>query len=73
MTYDEVIEYFGSAYKVTKALKISPNTPRNWRLIGYIPIEMQVRLEVYTNGELLAEYGEVCRIKGYKSRENMEE
>lgn len=69
MTYEEVVEYFGSSYKAAKSLGMCRNTPKNWRKWGYIPIEAQIRIEIYTNGELTADYSEIKERKGYRSND----
>ena len=52
MTIDEVYKHFGSWNKCVKQCGFSENTPRNWKRLGYIPANAQVRLERHTNGKL---------------------
>jgi hypothetical protein len=52
MTIDEVYNYFGSWRKVAVVGGFSENTPRNWRRLGYIPANAQVRLERLSEGVL---------------------
>ncbi len=52
MTIDEVYAYFGSWRKVAMVGGFSENTPRNWRRLGYIPANAQVRLERLSEGAL---------------------
>ncbi len=55
MTLDEAIKYFGTGYKLCKALKIARTNITNWRSCGHIPELQQRRLEELTNGALKAE------------------
>lgn len=52
MTLDEVVAHFGTMYQVAKQLGISYDTPRNWKRIGFIPADMQVKIHRYTDGKL---------------------
>lgn len=58
MKPDDVREYFISPYKFAKATKMSENTLRNWTKQGYVPFAAQKKLELLTNGELIAEWDE---------------
>lgn len=52
MTIEEVYNYFGSWRQVALTGGFSENTPRNWRRLGYVPANAQVRLERHTKGVL---------------------
>lgn len=52
MTIEEVLAYFKTNYQISKLLQMSAHTPSNWRKIGYIPADSQVRIEIYTKGAL---------------------
>lgn len=52
MTVDEVFNYFGSNVAIAKALGMTRNTPLYWRRVGYVPMYIQLRLEIITNGKL---------------------
>jgi hypothetical protein len=54
MTYDEVIKFYGTAYKVSKDGGFSAGAPYNWKKQGYIPIESQQVIEKRTGGVLKA-------------------
>ena len=52
MTLEEVYNYFGSWTQCARKGGFSDNTHRNWRRLGYIPANAQVRLERLSNGVL---------------------
>lgn len=52
MTIDEVYNHFSSWRQVIKQVGFAENTPRNWRKLGHIPANAQVRLERFTQGIL---------------------
>lgn len=54
MTLEEVIEHFGSLYKVSKLTKFSHSTAYSWKKNGFIPIKTQMEIEEITGGELRA-------------------
>ena len=54
MKYEQVMEHFKTAYRLRKELGISTSAPSNWRKLGYIPIETQLRIEELTSGLLRA-------------------
>ncbi len=55
MTIDEVIKYFGNNYRYHKRTGMSPNNIYNWKRLGYIPIDTQMKIEQLSNGELKAD------------------
>ncbi len=55
MTYDDVIKYFGNAYKVSKTGHFSKTTAYAWKKNGFIPIRTQMKLEEITGGALKAD------------------
>lgn len=63
MTYEEVIKYFGTAYKVHQSTDFAPRTAYTWKKIGFIPIKAQMKLEVITGGALKASLDHVTREK----------
>jgi len=71
MKIDEVINYFGSAYKLSKALNISMPTPSVWKRNNSIPYSQQVRIEKITNGELKANYEEEEKKQQEKNKKNL--
>ena len=54
MTYDEVVQHYGTAYKVSKDGGFSRGAPYNWKKQGFIPIETQMLIEKRTDGKLKA-------------------
>lgn len=54
MTYEEVEQYYGSGYKISKDGGFSKGTPYNWKKQGFIPIETQRQIERKTQGKLKA-------------------
>lgn len=55
MTIDEIIEHFGSLYRVCKVLNIATQNGYIWRRKGYIPINQQFRIAEASNGVLKAD------------------
>lgn len=53
MSIDEARQYFGTMYKVCKALGIVPQNMTKWRKQGYIPLLQQYRIAELTEGELM--------------------
>jgi len=52
MTYEEVINHFGSAYRVAKMLGISKQSVGKWLERGFVPLLRQHQLEKLSNGKL---------------------
>lgn len=52
MTVDDVLNYFGSGYAMNKAVGVSATNIRNWVSYGYVPFQMQIKLQRLTNGGL---------------------
>jgi len=50
MRLDELIEHFGSNYRLSKACGFSQPVPFTWRMRGFIPMESQRKIEAATNG-----------------------
>lgn len=61
MTLDEVIKYFGSSYRFGKKTGMGSANYLNWERRGYIPIETQLKLEMFTKGKLKANLDHVPR------------
>jgi hypothetical protein len=59
MTVDDVINYYGSVYRLQKKTKIAYRTVARWRKNGVIPIQTQIRIEAYTQGQLKASLQDV--------------
>lgn len=53
MTIEEVEKFFGTMYKVCKALNITPQNVTRWRRQGYISMVQQYRIAMLTEGELM--------------------
>jgi len=54
MTREEVLEYFGSFYKMRIDTGVWESNQMHWRKLGYIPLTMQYRLQAATHGALKA-------------------
>jgi len=54
MTYDDLIDYYGSAAKAGDAIGLTRQGVFRWKET-FIPLVQQVEYEVLTNGELLAD------------------
>ncbi len=52
MTVDDVLNYFGTGYRMKKAIGLSSSNIRNWLSYGYIPFDTQIKIERLTNGDL---------------------
>jgi len=55
MTYEDVLNHFGTFYRMKKMTGIGDSNATRWRAVGYIPIAMQLRIEKQTNGALKAD------------------
>lgn len=55
MTIEDVINYFGSGYKLNLLTNMSKTTFHNWKKKGYVPISTQIKLESFTKGKLKAD------------------
>lgn len=60
MTLDDIVQHFGSFYRMTKEINISTQSTVMWKKKGYIPIVTQIRIEKLTHGALKANL-EHCR------------
>lgn len=54
MTYEQLIEHFGSQAAAARAIGIKPPSVAEWKEDG-IPLPRQAQYELLTNGELKAE------------------
>jgi hypothetical protein len=54
MTYEEVVAYYGTAYRISKEGGFSKGAPYNWKKQGYIPIASQQLIQLRTKGKLRA-------------------
>ena len=64
MTYDDMILYFGNAYKVAKQMKLGSGTVYHWKRAGFIPIDTQRQIELFTEGRLKASLDDLLPVKG---------
>ncbi len=62
MTYDQVIEHFGSQADAARGLGLSQPSVWAWKTAG-IPIERQIDIEVKTKGALRADLPAAVRRK----------
>lgn len=56
MLLDEVIKFYGSKRKLSKACGIAISVPHVWAFRGYIPLEAQHKIELQSGGKLKADY-----------------
>lgn len=54
MKYQEAVDYYGNAFRLTNVLGLVPSTRFSWK-DGVIPALQQIKLEALTNGELRAD------------------
>ena len=59
MKIDEVLNYFGTMYQVTKETGLKNSNYYHWKNKGFIPIGAQRRIEYATNGKLVATLDDV--------------
>jgi DNA-binding transcriptional regulator YdaS (Cro superfamily) len=55
MTYDQLINHFGTQLTAARAIAVSQPAMSNWKARGRIPLVQQLRIEVLTKGKLKAE------------------
>jgi hypothetical protein len=61
MTFDEAVSYFGSAYKLARALGLNPQSIKGWD--KQIPILRQYQIELATEGKLKADFPALVDIR----------
>lgn len=49
---DQVIGFYGNCHRMSKALKVSPQTVYRWRDQGYIPVRYAVAVHWETGGAI---------------------
>lgn len=54
MTIEELRAYYGNCNQFGRRTKMSTSSFLNWVRWGYIPIASQYKLEILTEGELIA-------------------
>lgn len=54
MTFEEAINYFGTAREIAKVLRKSPGRISHFKAAGGFPYELQCVLEKHSNGALTA-------------------
>lgn len=52
MTIKEVVNHFGTLYKLSRVIGVAHVTVYRWRDKGYIPVKWQRKIESLTQGEL---------------------
>lgn len=57
MTPQDLIDYFGNAYRFSKATPMRAQSFHNWVKAGRIPVPSQLLIEKLTEGKLKAEWG----------------
>ena len=61
MKIDEVLAFYEKPYRFTKKTGMSVNTLNNWKRLGYIPIQSQMRLEAISEGQLKARFEDAVK------------
>jgi hypothetical protein len=61
MTFDEAVSYFGSAYRLARALGLNPQSIKGWD--KQIPILRQYQIELATEGKLKADFPALVDIR----------
>jgi hypothetical protein len=61
MTYDDLIEHFGSQAEAARALRLKPPSIAEWRQ-ATIPFERQCQIQIETGGRLLASRSDDARL-----------
>lgn len=56
MTTEELKKYFKTGYRFEKLTEMTANSFRNWAKWGYIPMDSQCKIELFTGGKLKADY-----------------
>lgn len=56
MTAEEVIKYYCTIYGFKKQTGMDRNNVYQWKKQGYVPLDMQRKLEAITNGALKARF-----------------
>lgn len=54
MTFEELKAYYITGYKFHKETLMSASSWVNWKRLGFIPIESQIKIQKITNGKLRA-------------------
>lgn len=55
MTPQQVLDFYGTAYRFGKETGMSANSLRHWLQWGRVPVQSQVFLHKHTKGRLKAE------------------
>jgi hypothetical protein len=63
MTYDDLINFFGTLAKASYSLKKPCQSIQLWKKKGYIPISVQCYIEMATEGALKADRTKIEKIK----------
>ena len=63
MIYEDIVDFFGSAYKAAKMMGFSKSTPYYWKRVGFIPIDSQLKIQTYSGGVLKASLNDLKKGK----------
>ena len=55
MTINEVLTFYKNAWGMRVATGLSHTNVPNWKRRGYIPIQTQLRIQVLSDGKLIAD------------------
>jgi hypothetical protein len=58
VVYEQVFAFYGSQSAIAAALGVSVQAVSNWKRRKFIPLGSQARLQILTNGQLIAEQGQ---------------
>lgn len=52
MEINKIIEFFGTQYKLAKALEIKPQNVTQWIAANKIPLKQAIKIEKASNGKI---------------------
>jgi hypothetical protein len=54
VTYNDVVKFYGTASKASRATGVSKQAISSWKVRGRIPFEAQYKIQLKTRGKLKA-------------------
>lgn len=55
MTFEDVKNFYGNGYRFHKLTGMAQNNFVNWKKSGFVPIKTQFKIQLLTNGQLIAD------------------